>query len=1133
MNKTNKKRKVGQKKPRPQKPSPMLPILHRPGAEMSFSLYIIGWAFRSIVLFCGIFGLTLFIGDSFGIFGTDLPGNIGVHALVCLCLTVVCSAAAWNSRLRLIAPALGILCGVGVLFIFTSNPFVLIWDGIRYVLNTAMRHMASLGYTSLADHLVGSEVYHGSDTLVTGCGMAVLAAIFALILSFSLLRRVHTIPAVILSVAVIVPIFTYNLTNTNGGVTMVIIFICGEISLLLYERKFSNYEQKRIDRRNAKKKRKDDRLAAKAQKKNERAALDRAAARSYAIALELTDDKRAAKEAKSAVYRLDRKNKSDKIKAAKKAAADEKKKARAAKKEDAKKRRAESAEKKRAAATERAELKALPPEARAARQNAAKEKRDSEKKAAAAAARERRRARNDRERDVRKTLSASGYAGGTAVILAALAVWLPFASVRGNFATIDFINEPVSVMREYVTAYLKGDDIDLNKLGNVAELTPRTLTYDSPEYKDMQMLAVETDRKNPIYLRGWIGMKFDSSTGTWSSATTDDVIEYRNEFGRSFAPDMLKTEFNKYVFPTSMLLNGTNIDTRFSKYGFDVQQVHLRRLNGESLIIFAPPTVRYDTEILGYNSILKNEARYSAYFDGIYSSRFFKRDVNYSTVSFINRMNDPEVAEGMAGAIGYFEMFEKYTDIVKEAENLLKIEGNTGAKRSYNTGFINVTIANDNLWSIDDSFLAECAANGLPSFPGESLLRRYIAMSTKEREEIEDYIETELEYREWADLSYGGSIHSSAVEAVADEILNNSGYTITKRDIGSIPVCTDKDGNTVPEHDVIMAVMNYLSDGYEYTLEPTPYDGDMTVLDSFLTETKNGYCTHFATAAASILREYGYFVRYAEGYLVNDFKRDYSENAPAKYRGYALDSDAHAWIEVYYPLLGWVSYETVPVYMDAAYSAGEVEDDPDIVIPDNPPIVPDQNDPDNVTPDVPDVPETPDEENPDESGSSVDQMTILMIVAIAAAGITLIVFVSRLVIRKLMRRAENIVADRHAHIVAVMDREVCDSGRLDCDKISREFDDTILRVMKILGYPPKVGEQYSEYAARLEEDFGQMTDYSLPQIFELIAKVEFGDGLTSDEMYILADFTDRLTASAYAGLTRFEKIKWRYLRHMI
>ena len=64
MNKTNKKRKVGQKKPRPQKPSPMLPILHRPGAEMSFSLYIIGWAFRSIVLFCGIFGLTLFIGDA-------------------------------------------------------------------------------------------------------------------------------------------------------------------------------------------------------------------------------------------------------------------------------------------------------------------------------------------------------------------------------------------------------------------------------------------------------------------------------------------------------------------------------------------------------------------------------------------------------------------------------------------------------------------------------------------------------------------------------------------------------------------------------------------------------------------------------------------------------------------------------------------------------------------------------------------------------------------------------------------------------------------------------------------------------------------------------------------------------------
>lgn len=1133
MNKTKRKPKSRQKKTRTTKASPMLPILHRPGAEMSFPLYIIGWALRSLVLFCGVFGLTLFIGDSFDIFGRDLPASIAVHALVCLFITVICSAAAWNPRLRLIAPAAGAICGIGVLFIFSSNPFILIWDGIRCVLNTAMRHMAGIGYTSVADHLIGSENYHGSDTLVLGCGMAVLAAIFGLILSFSLLRRVHTAPAVILSVAVIVPIFTYNLTNSNGGVTMVIIFIIGEIALLLYERKFSNFEKKRIDRRNAKRKRREDRRSAKAQRKAERAALDRAAARSYAIALELTCDKRAATDAKAAVYRLDRKQKSDARKAAKKAVSDEKKRARTAKKDEAKKRRAESAEKRRSAAKDKAELKALPPEARAARLDAEKKRRDNEKRAAREELRARRAERSARERDVRKTLSASGYAGGIAVILAALAVWLPFASVKGNFATIDFINDPVSVVREYVTAYLKGDDIDLNKLGNVAELTPRTLTYDSPEYKNIQMLAVETDRKNPVYLRGWIGMKFDAETGTWTSATTDDVVEYRNKFGRNFAPDALKTTFNKYVFPTSMLLSDKNPDMRFLKYGFDVQQVHLRRLNGDSLIIFAAPSVRYDTGILGYSSIQKNSARYSAYFDGIYSSRFFKRDVNYSTVSFINRMGDTDVSAGMDGAIRYFELFEDYAEKIAEAENLLKIEGNTGVSRSFNTGFMTVSISSGNLWEIDDSFLAECKKKGLPDLPGDSLVRRYIGMSADEREEIFEYIETELAYREWADLSYGGSVHSSAVEAVADEILESHGYTITKRAIGSLPVCTDKNGRTVPQNDVIMAVMDYLSDGYEYTLEPDPYDGDMSVLDSFLTETKNGYCTHFATAAAAILREYGYFVRFAEGYRVEDFVRNYAENAPAKYLGYALDSNAHAWIEVYYPLVGWVSYETVPDYMDAVYGNTDFRDDPDDAVPDNPSVTPVPDTPDDATPEEPDVPDIMPDVEQEPSENSIDQMTILMIVALSGAGITLLVFVSRIIIRKLMRRAENLVADRHARIVSVMDKEIRESGRLDTDKIAREFDDTILRVLKILGYPPRVGEQYSEYAARLEEDFGQMTDYSLPQIFELIAKVEFGDGLSGDEMYILADFTDRLTASAYAGLTRFEKIKWRYIRHMI
>ena len=67
--KLQKKRSVTKKAKRSEKERPLLPILCRPGAEMSSPLYLVGWALRSLVLFCGIFGLTLFVGDGFGIYG--------------------------------------------------------------------------------------------------------------------------------------------------------------------------------------------------------------------------------------------------------------------------------------------------------------------------------------------------------------------------------------------------------------------------------------------------------------------------------------------------------------------------------------------------------------------------------------------------------------------------------------------------------------------------------------------------------------------------------------------------------------------------------------------------------------------------------------------------------------------------------------------------------------------------------------------------------------------------------------------------------------------------------------------------------------------------------------------------------
>jgi len=1138
--------KEQKKRLRAESKRPIIPTICRPGDEMSSPLYLIGWALRSLVLFWGVFGLMLFAGDGFGIYGKGCDGSVSALFIVSVALTVICSAAAWNSRLRIIMPIVGAGIGIGVLFTFTMNPFLLIWDGIRCVLNTAMLRVADLGYTSFADHLLGNDSYICSD-VVLDVGCAVFATAIAIILSFSLLRKVHALPAVIVSVLFIAPVFIYNITKANAGVSMVLCFTFGEICLLFYEKKFSGYEAKKAAKKEAKAARKAAKKAAKRAVAEKRASLARAAQRAYAISLELNGDKSEARAAKRAVYSLDKKRKAAEKKAAKKAVKD----AAAAKKAEKKaaKRAADAARKaeKKAAVAKKKRVKALPKEERARIAAEEKKTRVDARRARDEEIRERHRLRAIKETSARKTLSASGYAGGTAILLALLSVWLPFSVITGDFITIKFIDEPISVAREYITAYLKGDDIDLNNLGDVDELTPRTLSFESPIYQDIQIFSVESENDDPVYLRGWIGMDFDYETGTWTSADSDLVIAYRNKFGKSFTPNNLKTRFLGYLFPSVVDIDReeTNPYLKFSRFGFAMRQIHLRRINGESLIIYTPPYVNAELGILGYGSMEKNSAKYSAYFDGIFSSRFFKHETKYSTVSYTTVLNDPDIANGLTSLAKYYDLFVDYADMVdNDARDYLKaMDGDGPFTYDPMREFVGeAVIYRNDLTDLNRLFEEECKALGISLPTGqESLLLRYMNMTDEEKESVLGYEKTEKKYREWALENYGGSIGSATVKEVAEDILRIAGFTRTDNKDASktfLPVYKDKAGNVVDEHTVIMSVVSYLCDNYEYTLTPTVYEGtDKTVLDAFLTETKDGYCVHFATAAAALLREMGYSVRYAEGYIVTDFIKSYAENAPATYQQYALDSNAHSWVEVYHPYVGWVSYETVPIYNELAYTPPTSEN-PNPGRPDDPivptPPVDEPIEPDNPPEDEPDEPDVPPVgEDPLEEEETGDPMLILLIVAISVGSAVILFTVTRIVVKFIMKRAEAVVSDRHRHIVVGMDTELLRTGKIDTLPIAREYDDTIFRIFDLLGYAPVTGEQYSEYAARLEIDFGGMTDYSLGQIFDLVAKVEFGSGLTPEEMYVLADFTDRLTVSAYAGLSRFEKIRYRYLKRII
>ncbi|TLM82047.1 MAG: transglutaminase domain-containing protein, partial [Actinobacteria bacterium] len=115
-------------------------------------------------------------------------------------------------------------------------------------------------------------------------------------------------------------------------------------------------------------------------------------------------------------------------------------------------------------------------------------------------------------------------------------------------------------------------------------------------------------------------------------------------------------------------------------------------------------------------------------------------------------------------------------------------------------------------------------------------------------------------------------------------------------------------------YDQVLAVQSYLRLSYVYDLEAAPPPAGQDAVDNFLFETRAGFCSHFASAMAVLLRAQGVPARVAVGYLNGEY--DYDRGA---YRVPA--SAAHAWVEVYFAGYGWIEFEPTPAFPSPDYGA--------------------------------------------------------------------------------------------------------------------------------------------------------------------------------------------------------------------
>lgn len=103
-------------------------------------------------------------------------------------------------------------------------------------------------------------------------------------------------------------------------------------------------------------------------------------------------------------------------------------------------------------------------------------------------------------------------------------------------------------------------------------------------------------------------------------------------------------------------------------------------------------------------------------------------------------------------------------------------------------------------------------------------------------------------------------------------------------------------------YDKVAAVQDWLRRNTRYNLDIPPDPPGADAVDHFLFESREGFCEHIATAMAVLLRAVGVPTRLVTGFGPGERNT---------FTGYfeVRESDAHAWVEVLYPEVGWVQYD--------------------------------------------------------------------------------------------------------------------------------------------------------------------------------------------------------------------------------
>ncbi|MBN2550362.1 MAG: DUF4129 domain-containing protein [Anaerolineales bacterium] len=111
---------------------------------------------------------------------------------------------------------------------------------------------------------------------------------------------------------------------------------------------------------------------------------------------------------------------------------------------------------------------------------------------------------------------------------------------------------------------------------------------------------------------------------------------------------------------------------------------------------------------------------------------------------------------------------------------------------------------------------------------------------------------------------------------------------------------------SVTPYEKTQAIEGYLR-SIPYTLDVPAPPADQDVADYFLFDLQKGYCDYYATAMVVMARGIGLPARLVMGYATGTYREEFGQDGPGRY--IVTEANAHSWVEVYFPGLGWIEFE--------------------------------------------------------------------------------------------------------------------------------------------------------------------------------------------------------------------------------